>query len=80
MNANEFMHLPVGVGAGYHSQDLEQHRRQIDRLPSAPRWSRIDRKISNSDAGMRQPPIRVVAYDSDFSARGSQIARHRSEN
>src|SRR5271157_1474266 len=33
-----------------------------NRLPSARRWSGIERKISNSDAGMRQPPIRVVAY------------------
>ena len=33
MNANEFMHLPVGVGAGDHAEDrVQQHRRQIEPL------------------------------------------------
>src|SRR5271166_3838180 len=31
------------------------------RLPSARRWSGIERKTSNSDDAIRQPPIRVVA-------------------
>ena len=36
--------------------------RWANRLPSARRWSGISRKISSSEACMRQPPIRVVAY------------------
>src|SRR5208337_3100175 len=31
------------------------------RLPSARRWSGIERKTSNSGDAIRQPPIRVVA-------------------
>src|SRR5208282_5385188 len=31
MDANEFMHLPVRVGAGDHAQNrIQQHRRQIE--------------------------------------------------
>ena len=80
MNANEFMHLPVGVGAGYHSQDrVEHHRRQIEPLAFRATMVRIERKISNSDAGMRQPPISVVAYRFRHFCRGVLNGRHRSE-
>src|SRR5271157_5220132 len=54
-----------------------------NRLPSSRRWSGMTRKTSSSDAGMGQPPIRVVAYRfTHFRPRESQTppqdhSRHR---
>ena len=33
MNANEFMHLPIGIGSGDHAEDrVQQHGSQIEAL------------------------------------------------
>src|SRR5208283_1399901 len=52
------------------------------RLPSARRRSGIERKTSNSDGDIRQPPIRVVGHRfRHFRARESPSALkvHRTE-
>jgi len=82
VNTNEIMHLPVGVGPGDHAENgIQQHRGQIEPLAFVATMSGMVRKISSSDAGMGQPPIRVVAYRfRHFRSRESQIEPHRSEN
>src|SRR5208282_5991077 len=49
-----------------------------NRLPSSRRWSGMVRKISSSDAGMGQPPIRVVAYRFRHFRRRESPTAHQS--
>ena len=77
MNANEFIHLTVGIGAGYHSQDRVEHqRRQIERLAFRATMVR-DRAQNLQYATPACDNLRfgLSRLNSDIYARGkSQIA------
>jgi hypothetical protein len=63
MNANKFMHLPIGIGSRDHADNrIQQHRRQIEALAfgtatildSAKYFQQRQRHPTTSDSGCRR--------------------------